>query len=155
MQPQGHPLDVELPSKHQKFSIKSLGMVESSRQQRVPKRRHFQLDWQCGILVYVEARAMRKLFQMPECTSANGARVTWDSTDGDVYTLVVFGRQAGATGNFAISVTDFVNPPNDYCQQAQSLVINGDQVIGSTINATTRTILVVVLRNRHLKYSIK
>ena len=75
----------------------------------------------------------------PDCSDANGARVTWDSTDGGVYTLVVFGRQAAATGGFAISVTDFVNPPNDYCEQAIPLLPNGVEVPGSTINATTRT----------------
>jgi hypothetical protein len=47
--------------------------------------------------------------------------------------------QAGETGKLAISVTDFVNPPNNYCQQAQSLVINAEQLIGSMVNATTQT----------------
>jgi len=56
-----------------------------------------------------------------------------------VYTLAVFGRQASMTGNFGISVTDFPNPANDYCLQAQSLVINGNEVVGTTINAETRT----------------
>jgi hypothetical protein len=52
----------------------------------------------------------------------------------------VLDRQAGTTGKFAISVTDFVNRPNDYSQQAQSLVINnGEEMIASMVNTMTRT----------------
>lgn len=74
-----------------------------------------------------------------ECGNANGARVTWDSKDGKIYTLVVFGRQADLTGNFAIRVTDFPSLENDYCAKAIPLLPNGVEVLGSTVNATTRT----------------
>lgn len=53
--------------------------------------------------------------------------------------MVVYGTLAGADGNFVISVTDFVNPPNDYCDQAEPLTINAPEVIGFAVNATTRT----------------
>jgi len=75
----------------------------------------------------------------PECPNLKGARVTWDSVAGQVYTLVVYGRAQNSEGNFGISVSDFANPPNDYCAQAQSVRINGAEVLGSTINATTQT----------------
>ncbi|CAB9509106.1 expressed unknown protein [Seminavis robusta] len=73
------------------------------------------------------------------CDSINGARVTWDSTDGGVYTLIAYGRQAGSEGMIGISVDDFINPPNDYCDQAIPLLPGGAEVTGTTINATVHT----------------
>jgi len=74
-----------------------------------------------------------------DCGDVNGARLTWDSLNSGVYTLAVFGRVADSTGNFGIAVSDFPNPSNDYCEQAQSLLVNDNEVLGSTVNATTRT----------------
>jgi len=47
----------------------------------------------------------------------------------------VFGRQASITGDFGISVADFVNPSNDYCEQAIPLLPDGAEVLGTTVNA--------------------
>ena len=66
----------------------------------------------------------------------NAASYEFDTKDGVTYPLIVYTRQEGVQGQFAIQVTDYINPINDYCAQAPSLSINGAPVIGSTVNAT-------------------
>ena len=73
----------------------------------------------------------------PKCPSnIRAAGFEFDTVAGRTYPVVVYPRTADATGNFAIFVSDFVNPANDYCDQAIQLQIGGDPVIGSTVNAT-------------------
>ena len=72
------------------------------------------------------------------CADGNAARITWESIAGQPYTLLVYGRQVGSKGNFGLSLSDFINPRNDYCTQAETLPINGPQVVGTTVNATSQ-----------------
>jgi hypothetical protein len=71
-----------------------------------------------------------------DCTNVNAAAYDFDTGDGVTYPIFVYPRNAGKEGRFSLQVTDYINPINDYCAQAESLSINGAPVIGSTVNAT-------------------
>lgn len=76
----------------------------------------------------------------PTCIgNPNAAAYQFDSVNGGVYPLNVYPRGSGVVGQFAVQVTDFMNPPNDYCQQAIPLEVDGAPVTGSTVNATQET----------------
>lgn len=76
----------------------------------------------------------------PSCVgNANAAAYEFDTVENRFYPIVMYPRNTGQTGQFAIQVTDFVNPSNDYCDQSISLQFGGSPVIGSTVNATAST----------------
>ena len=61
----------------------------------------------------------------------------FDSIEGQLYHAQIFGRNNGDTGQFVVALRDFAPPENDLCVDATSLVINGPEVAGITVNATT------------------
>jgi hypothetical protein len=97
----------------------------------------------------------------PECTgnaNAYAATFEFESVNGRSYPILVYPRSPGVQGRFAIRVSDYVNPINDYCEQAISLTINGAPVQGSTVNATKQSQLndvsyVVVGNGRRVRVS--
>jgi hypothetical protein len=68
--------------------------------------------------------------------NVNAASFEFDSVNGRSYPILVYPRSPGVQGQFAIRVSDYVNPVNDYCSQAISMNVNGNPVQGSTVNAT-------------------
>jgi hypothetical protein len=78
----------------------------------------------------------------PKCTGNIGdtaASFEFDTVDGRSYPIIVYPRSPGVQGQFAIRVSDYANPVNDYCAQAISVKINGAPVQGSTVHATDQT----------------
>ena len=71
--------------------------------------------------------------------NGDAATFEFDSAPGVFYPVIVYPRKAGITGQFAIQVTDFESPPNDYCTHAVSLEVGGSPLVGSTVNATAET----------------
>ena len=65
-----------------------------------------------------------------------GRNFTFDSEDGKEYRVLVSGDSLSTTGHFAIDLVDYIAPPNDACQAALPLIVNGPVVVGSTVNAT-------------------
>jgi hypothetical protein len=88
-------------------------------------------DGGCVYATFGESSSDAECPQIP-----NAASYEFDTEDGVTYPLIVYTRQEGVQGQFAIQVTDYVNPINDYCAKALSLSINGAPVTGSTVNAT-------------------
>jgi hypothetical protein len=69
------------------------------------------------------------------CAQAFGSTFTFDSKSGESYRVFVHGDDTTSTGNFAISVQDYMPPPNDSCGSAIALV-SGVSITGSTVGAT-------------------
>ena len=72
----------------------------------------------------------------PTCSNTNGAVFEFDSDDATEYFIYVYPRFTGEEGTFALQVTDYIYPVNDYCSGSLPLVIGGDPIIASTVNAT-------------------
>jgi hypothetical protein len=68
--------------------------------------------------------------------NVNAASFEFDSVNGRSYPILVYPRNPGVQGQFAIRSSQHVNPTNDYCSQAISVKINGAPVQGSTVHAT-------------------
>jgi len=70
------------------------------------------------------------------CDEPFGATVTFDSEEGQTYYFLVSGSSVGDTGDFEIFVEDYEPPKNDVCAGVEALVINGPEILGSSMQAT-------------------
>jgi hypothetical protein len=71
--------------------------------------------------------------------NGNAAAYEFDTIAGRFYPIIVYSCTVADEGLFAIQVTDYINPPNDYCDSYQLLDIGGPSVMGSTVNSTRST----------------
>ena len=61
--------------------------------------------------------------------------VAWNSVRGVQYFVLVHGY-SGDTGNFELMVTQLLPPPNDNCEDAETVTTFGLPISGSTVDAT-------------------
>ena len=76
----------------------------------------------------------------PTCLgNPNATAFDFDTAVNVLHPIPVCPRNTGLQGQFAIQVTECINPANDNCAQCQPLEIGDDAAVGSTANATFTT----------------
>ena len=62
--------------------------------------------------------------------------LTWESVEGEVYSVFVYGRERALSDTFDIVVDEVTRPENDMCEAAAELVLN-DVVEGTTAGSSS------------------
>lgn len=75
-------------------------------------------------------------FAISACSNPFGRQITFDSTVGRLYYIFVLGATRSVVGNFGLNVVDYERPENDWCSNARSILVNGPEVTGTTVNST-------------------
>lgn len=71
--------------------------------------------------------------EVPFCESALATQILVQSTLDTLYYVFLSGD---GVGDFGLTVTDFARPANDACEDAIPILVNGDRIAGTTVNAT-------------------